>query len=70
MELQSLISNNVLQGLLISFRTKYAHTDYSFDFAFHYLLMHIYFESLAIQVCQEHTILQDWSQNNKKFYEM
>lgn len=51
MELQSLISNNVLQGLLISFRTKYAHTDYSFDFAFHYLLMCIYFESLAIQVC-------------------
>lgn len=34
-ELQSLISNNVLQCLLISFRTKYAHTDYSFDFVFH-----------------------------------
>lgn len=44
-EIQTLISNGVVQWLLISFRTKYvlfSYTDYSLDFVFHYLLMLIY----------------------------
>lgn len=59
-DIQTLISNNnVVQWLLISFRTKYAlfsHTDYSLYFDFHYLLVLIYSGWLVIQACQEYTI--------------
>lgn len=52
-EIQTLISNNVVQRLLISFRTKYelfSHTDYIFYFDFHYLVL-IYSGLLVIQAC-------------------